>query len=89
MYFVLILHRSKFHLNFIINNYSDYCPSQKLAMMRKSFTKTTLTNVLPINHTAIILGLRLGTKLDSQRSVIDRSLVAQTDPIPPYDDPLY
>lgn len=58
-------------------------------MMKKSFTKTTLTNVLPIAQTAQILGLRLWTKLDSQQPVVDRSIVAQTDPIPPYDDPLY
>jgi hypothetical protein len=58
-------------------------------MMKRSFMKTTLTNALPINKIAKILGLHLGTKLDSQRSVIDRSIVAQTDPIPPYDDPLY
>jgi hypothetical protein len=57
--------------------------------MKKTCTKTILTNSLPINNPAKILGLRLGTKLYSQRSVIERSLVAQTDPIPPYDDPLY
>lgn len=57
--------------------------------MKKSCTKTTLTNALPINNTAKILGLRLGTKLDSQRSIDDRWLVAKPDPIPPYDDPLY
>ena len=58
-------------------------------MMKKSFTKTTLTNVLPIDQTAQILGLRLWTKLDSQQPVIDRLIVEQADPIPPYDDPLY
>ncbi|AFY97182.1 hypothetical protein [Chamaesiphon minutus] len=57
--------------------------------MKKTCTKTILTNSLPIKNPNKILGLRLGTKLDSQRSVIDRSLVAQTDSIPPYDDPLY
>ena len=57
--------------------------------MKKSCKKTTLTNSLSINNTAKILGLRFGTKLDSQHPVIDLSIVAQTDPIPPYDDPLY
>ena len=50
--------------------------------------KTTLTNVLSIDKIAKILGLRLWTKLDSQQPVIDRSTVAQTDPIPPYDESL-
>ncbi|AFY96877.1 hypothetical protein [Chamaesiphon minutus] len=57
--------------------------------MKKTCTKTTLTNALLINNLAKILRLCLVTKLDSQRSVVERSLVAQTDPIPPYDDPLY
>ena len=57
--------------------------------MKKSFMKTTLTNVLSIDKIAKILGLRLWTKLDSQQPVIDRSTVEETDPIPPYDDPLY
>lgn len=57
--------------------------------MKKSFTKTTLTNVLPIDKVAKILELHLWNKLYSQQLVIDRSIVAQTDPIPPYDDPLY
>ena len=51
--------------------------------------KTTLTNVLFIDKIAKILGLRLWTKLDSQQPVIDRSTVEETDPISPYDDPLY
>ena len=71
-----------------MNIYSDYYPHQKLEIMKKSFTKTTLTNVLPIDKTARILGLRLWTKLDNQQPVIDRT-VEETDPIPPYDDPLY
>ena len=55
-----------------MNIYSDYYPHQKLAIMKKSFTKTTLTNVLPIDKTAQILGLRLWTKLDSSnQSSID------------------
>ena len=57
--------------------------------MKKIFTKTTLTNAFAINNTAKILGLHLWKKLDSQRSVIDRSTVQEIDPIPPYDDPLY
>jgi hypothetical protein len=57
-------------------------------MMKRSSTKTTLTNISPINKTAKILGLRLWTKLDSQQPIIDRSLI-ETPPIPPYDDPLY
>jgi hypothetical protein len=86
----IFLHRSKFHRDFIMNIYSDYYPHQKLEIMRKSFMKTTLTNVLPIDKTAkIFLGLRLWTKLDGQQPVIDRSLVIETPPIPPYDDPLY
>jgi hypothetical protein len=56
--------------------------------MKRSSTKTTLTNISPINKTAKILGLRLWTKLDSQQPIIDRSLI-ETPPIPPYDDPLY
>ena len=55
----------------------------------KKIMKTTLTNVLSINKVAKILGLHLWTKLDSQQPVIDRTRVTQTDPIPPYDDPLY
>ena len=46
-------------------------------MLKKSFMKTTLTNVLPIDKTAQILELRLWTKLDSQQPVIDRSLNKQ------------
>ena len=57
--------------------------------MKKKFMKTTLTNVLFIDKIAKILGLRLWTKLDSQQPVIDRSTVEETDPISPYDDPLY
>ena len=57
--------------------------------MIKSFTKTTFTNAFPIDKNTKILGLHLGTKLDSQQPVIDRSVCSQTDPIPPYDDPLY
>jgi hypothetical protein len=57
--------------------------------MKKSFTKTTLTNVLSIDKTAKISELHLWTKLYSQQPVIDRLIVTQTDPIPPYDDPLY
>ena len=57
--------------------------------MKKSFTKTTLTNVIPIDKIAKISELHLWTKLYSQQPVIDRSIVAQTAPIPPYDDPLY
>lgn len=58
-------------------------------MTQRSFTKITLTNATPINKIAKILGLRLWTKLDSQQPVIARSLVTETAPIPPYDDPLY
>ncbi|AFY92987.1 hypothetical protein [Chamaesiphon minutus] len=56
--------------------------------MIKNLTKTTLINAFPIDRTAKILGLRLWKKLDGQRLVIDRT-VEETDPIPPYDDPLY
>jgi Tfp pilus assembly major pilin PilA len=58
-------------------------------MMKRSFTKTMLTNATPINKNAKILALRLWSKLDSQQLVIDRSTVEENDSIPPYHDPLY